>query len=165
MKSAVEVSWYRTNKNSVCGKWRCLIEIPGAQNTEKAEKLRDKLADLLGDHARVTRPIIKGDIRLSGFDDLVSVSEIIEIIAEIGECLPRDIKVGEIRKLRNNLCTVWIQCPLTSAIKATKEEKIKVGWTFARIALLKARPTRCFRCWHLGHLRNNCTSLIDRSAT
>ncbi|KAL6416574.1 hypothetical protein ACFW04_012696 [Cataglyphis niger] len=140
-----------------------LIEIPGAQNAEKAEKLKDKLADLLKDYAKVSRPVIRGDIRLSGFDDSVAPSEIAETIAEIGGCSPKDIKMGEIRKLKNSLCTVWIQCPLASAVKASKSGKVRIGWTVARIVLLKARPIRCYKCWETGHLRNNCKSSVDRS--
>ncbi|KAL6418410.1 hypothetical protein ACFW04_012128 [Cataglyphis niger] len=88
-----------------------LIEIPGAQNAEK-------------NYAKVSRPVIRGDIRLSGFDDSVAPSEIAETIAEIGGCSPKDIKMGEIRKLKNSLCTVWIQCPLASAVKASKSGKV-----------------------------------------
>lgn len=142
-----------------------LIEIPGSQNAEKAERLKTKLSELLGEHAKVSRSMIKGDLRISGFDDSVSPSEIAETIAEIGVCSPKDIKIGEIRKLRNNLCTVWLQCPLVAAVKVSGQEKIKLGWTIARIALLKARPIRCYKCWKLGHLRNNCTSQIDRASS
>ncbi|CAL1683983.1 unnamed protein product [Lasius platythorax] len=33
----------------------------------------------------------------------------------------------------------------------------------ARVELLKARLTQCYRCWEYGHVRNNCTSNEDRS--
>lgn len=140
-----------------------LIEIPGENRNEKADKLRSKLSDILGEHVKVTRPVVKGDLRLSGFDDSIGASEIAEVIAEIGGCLPRDVKIGEIRKLKNSLCTVWLQCPLAAAIKAADVEKIKIGWTVARLQLLKSRPVRCYKCWKLGHLKNNCESAADRS--
>ncbi|XP_029166089.1 uncharacterized protein LOC114936906 [Nylanderia fulva] len=67
--------------------------------------------------------------------------------------------------MSNGLFTVWAQCPLAAAIKATQKNKIKIGWTIARIELLKARPTQCYKCWGHGHLRNKCTSVADRSKT
>lgn len=140
-----------------------IIEIPGENRNEKADKLRNKLSDILGEHVKVTRPVVKGDLRLSGFDDSVGAAEIAEVIAENGGCSPRDVKIGEIRKLKNNLCTVWLQCPLAAAVKAAGHEKVKIGWTLAKLQLLKARPTRCFKCWKLGHLKNNCESAVDRS--
>lgn len=54
---------------------------------------------------------------------------------------------------------------LVSAVKVFSQEKVKLGWTIARITLLKARPIRCYKCWGLGHLRNNCKSQVDRSSS
>ncbi|XP_029178647.1 DNA-binding protein HEXBP-like [Nylanderia fulva] len=65
--------------------------------------------------------------------------------------------------MTNGLFTAWAQCPLGAAIKASQTGKIKVGWTIAKIELLKARPLQCFRCWGHGHLKANCTSPNDRS--
>lgn len=135
-----------------------LIEVLGANNKDKAERLRGKLSELLGEHAKVTRPVIKGDLRLSGFDDSIGAAE---IIAETGGCTPKEVKVGEIKKLKTNLHGV--QCPLAATIRTANTEKIKIGWTVARIQLLKAGPARCYRCWKIGHLKNNCKSPVDRS--
>lgn len=142
-----------------------LIEIMGANNKEKAEKLRGKLSEILGEHVKVTRPVVKGDLRISGFDDSISETEIAEVVAEAGGCVPREIKMGEIRKIKSGLCTVWLQCPLAAAIKAASAEKLKLGWTVARVQLLKTRPTRCYKCWRLGHLRNSCKSQSDYSSS
>lgn len=142
-----------------------LVEIPGAEGGNKADILKEKLAGVFGDQAVVTRPVVKGDLRLSGFDDSISSAEVAEVVAEASACNYRDVKVGQIRMLSNGLCTVWLQCPLAAAIKVAELGKLRIGWTIARIELLKARAIRCFKCWKQGHLRNNCKSTVDRTRT
>lgn len=61
------------------------------------------------------------------------------------------------------MCTVWARCPLAAAIQVASEEKIRIGWTVARVELLKARPTQCYRCWQYGHVRSACTAKEDYS--
>lgn len=140
-----------------------LIEVPGPDGSEKADALRRKVQEALGDKAVVTRPVIKGELRIVGMDDSITAQEVVEVIAMEGGCLPEDVKVGPIRPMRNGLYTVWIQCPLAAAIRASTGNKIRIGWTIARIELLKARPIQCYRCWEQGHLMSSCKSAIDRS--
>ncbi|XP_029176055.1 uncharacterized protein LOC114944330 [Nylanderia fulva] len=142
-----------------------LIEVPGKDKATKAELLREKVCSILGDEAKVTRPVIKGDVRLIGIDDSVGTDEVADVIATAGGCKPSEVKVGVIRPMTNGLFTVWAQCPLGAANKASSSGKIKIGWTVARIEILKARPTQCFKCWGHGHLRVKCTSTVDRSRT
>lgn len=33
----------------------------------------------------------------------------------------------------------------------------------ARIEMLKARPTLCYRCWGRGHVKAQCRATVDRS--
>ncbi|XP_029177073.1 uncharacterized protein LOC114945152 [Nylanderia fulva] len=140
-----------------------IIEVPGPDRATKAEELRKQVCNTLGEAAVVTRPVIKGDVRLIGLDDSVVPAEIADIVSVEGGCKPDEVKVGAIRPMTNGLFTAWAQCPLGAAIKASQTGKIKVGWTIAKIELLKARPLQCFRCWGHGHLKANCTSPNDRS--
>ncbi|XP_029171147.1 uncharacterized protein LOC114940594 [Nylanderia fulva] len=142
-----------------------IIEVPGKDKAAKAELLKEKVRDILGDTATVTRPVIKGEVRLIGIDDSVASDEVADVIAATGGCAPSEVKVGVIRPMTNGLFTVWAQCPLGAANKASQTGKIKIGWTVARIEMLKARPIQCFKCWGHGHLRTKCTSTIDRSRT
>lgn len=140
-----------------------IIEVPGPDRATKAEALREKVCSLLGESAQVTRPVIKGDVRLVGLDDSVVPEEIQDVISAEGGCDSKEVKVGIIRPMTNGLYTVWAQCPLGAAIKASQPRKIKVGWTIAKIELLKARPMQCYRCWGHGHVKANCSSPNDRS--
>lgn len=133
------------------------------EGKEKADLLQQNLARVLGEDAIVSRPVIKGDVRLIGLDDSVSAQEVADVLAEYGKCLPSEVKVGAIRRLGNGLHTVWAQCPLAAAVEAASKERINIEWTIARIELLKQRPTQCFKCWGKGHLRNQCVASVDRS--
>lgn len=89
--------------------------------------------------------------------------EVKEVIIGCSGCLDEDIRVGVIRPMANGLFTVWVQCPLSAAVKVANLGKVRIGWTSARVDLLGARPTQCFRCWQFGHLRHSCQSKDDYS--
>jgi len=140
-----------------------IIEISGPEGAIKADTLASRLREVIGESALVSRPVVKADLRISGFDDSVIKDEIITIITEFGNCLASDIRVGPFRLMRNGSNMVWIQCPLTAAIKVSRRGKINIGWSVARVELMKSRPVQCYRCWHFGHVRNNCSSPVDRT--
>lgn len=62
-----------------------------------------------------------------------------DVVAAAGGCGVNDVKVGTIRLMSNGLFMVWAQCPLGAAMKASQPGKIRIGWTIAKIELLKAR--------------------------
>lgn len=141
-----------------------IIEIPGENKSLKADRLRD-MTEVLGNTAKVTRPSIKGELRIIGMDDLVVTDEVADVVAANGGCKVEEIKVGLIRPMQNGLFTVWVSCPLGAAVKAAKSGKIRIGWTVAKVEMLKARSTLCYRCWSQGHLQVHCNSKIDRTDT
>jgi len=85
------------------------------------------------------------------------------MLTEFGECLASDVRVGPFRAMRNSLNIVWMQCPFSTALKISRRGKVNLGWSVARVELMKARPIQCFKCWHFGHVRNNCDSPTDRT--
>lgn len=140
-----------------------LIEIPGPEGAKKADVLARKLSEVLVSQVKIGRPIRKGELRIFGLDDSVREEEVACVLATLGGCLEEEVKVGEIRYMSNGLRMVWVQCPLEVAIKATSGGRIKIGWSSARIELLKGRPVQCFKCWSYGHLRSTCKSSVDRT--
>lgn len=140
-----------------------IIEVLGPNSFSRANTLAEKLKGVFLEQARVVRPTVKGEIRLVGLDDSVTVEEVICVIAQNGECNQDEVKVGTIRPMINGLHTVWIQCPLAAAIRVANQKKIKIGWTLARVDLLEARPVQCFKCWKFGHVRLACTTKDDYS--
>lgn len=115
------------------------------------------------DKAAITTPTIRGELRIVGLDESIEKEEIRWAIEEEGGCGNKDIRIGEIRKTRRGLGIVWVQCPLKAAIEIAKKKKIKVGWTIVGVTLLKVRPLQCFKCWHHGHVKDQCRSNVDRS--
>lgn len=138
-----------------------LIEVLSPNGAEKAMELRDKLHKVLENEARVTRPVIKGELRLIGLHDASSPDEVMDVIFKYGNCIKEDIKTGPIRPMRNGLHTVWVQCPLNAAIKIANHKKISVCWTQMGVELLNNRSVQCFKCWKFGHLRHACPSKED----
>ncbi|KMQ88054.1 gag-pol polyprotein [Lasius niger] len=134
-----------------------LIEVMGPGGASKALELRDKLHEVLKDQAKITRPVVKGELRLVGLHDAIPPDEVVRVIASYRDCIVDDVKVGAIRPLNNGLFTAWIQCPLNAAIRMANHRKISIGWTMARVDLLSSRPTQCYRCWRFGHLRSACS--------
>jgi len=66
------------------------------------------------------------------------------------------------RITRSGLSSVWVRCP-QAALAIAKKTKIKIGWTIAKVELLKSRPLQCFKCWKLGHVKYVCKSDKDFS--
>jgi len=57
-----------------------IIEIAGPEGTLKADSLASRLREVIGSSASVSRPVVRADVRISGFDDLVIKDELITII-------------------------------------------------------------------------------------
>lgn len=154
----IEKSRIRTSAN---GGW--IIEIAGPDNRKKAENLQTRLTEVIGEAATITRPVVQGEFRLIGFDGSVRREDILSELSRLGNCNNDELKMGEIRPMRIGLFMTWVRCPLAVAIRISKTPKIRIGWTVARVELLKAKPTQCYRCWDFGHVRGRCKSLVDRS--
>lgn len=139
-----------------------LIEISGEDSKVKAEELVTQLRNVLQDSAAVACPTKKRELRIVGFDESVTTSEIAGALADLGGCSIMDVRIGSIRTMSNGLGMVWAQLPVSAAAKVTSEGRIRIGWTVARVELLKVRPLQCFRCWSFGHVQNLCRSVVDR---
>lgn len=136
-----------------------IIEIPDRNGRgEKADQLRDKLVEIIGSEAYVTRLAVKRDVRVVGFDESVREDDIMVALTRLGNCKRNDLKIGKLAPMRNGLYMTWVQCPLAIAIKIAATKKIQVGWTMAKLELLEPKPIQCFKCWGYGHVRSNCRS-------
>jgi len=108
-----------------------LIEILGPEGTVKADSLATRLREVIGGDATVSRPIVKADIRISGFDDSVIKDELIAIVTDVGGCLASDVRVGISRQMKNGSNMTWVQCPLAAASKLAR--KSKLNWLVGSI--------------------------------
>lgn len=142
-----------------------VYEIPGEGKKEKADLFARKLQEVLQDRegVRVARPSKKGELRVRGLDESATKEEVVAAIARIGGCEVSEVKAGELRTLPRTMGTLWVQCPLQTANKVAAAGKITVGWVTAKVEALRARPLQCHRCLERGHVREKCTSAVDRS--
>ncbi|KMQ90098.1 gag-pol polyprotein [Lasius niger] len=141
-----------------------LIEILDADGADKAKTLQKKLRGLLPEEeATVACPVISGELRFIGLDDTITTEEVAQFIASEGKCDIGEVRVGTLRLMRNGLNMAWAKCPLVAASKIASKKKAYIGWTCARVELLRARPIQCFRCWGFGHVRFSCSAQVDRS--
>jgi len=140
-----------------------LIEISDSEDPMKADALASRLREVIGQNAVIARPIVKADIRVSGFDESVIEDELIAAVTDAGDCLASEIRVSPFRPMRDGLNLAWIKCPLVAAIKLAKMGRLNIGWSVARVEMMQSRPVQCYKCWHFGHVRNKCESAMDRT--
>lgn len=104
-----------------------LVEIAGPEGATKAKNLAGKLKQVLGEQAMITRPTIKGELRLTDLDDSTTEDEARCVLADIGGCSLEEVRTGPIRMMRNGLGSIWAQCPLAATLKISSLKKIKIG--------------------------------------
>lgn len=78
-----------------------IIEISGENKGTKADRLKDKIEEVLGASAKVLRPCVKGEMRLIGMDNSIVPEEVADVVAAAGGCGANDAKVGTIRSMSN----------------------------------------------------------------
>lgn len=141
-----------------------MLEVPGIDCAEKADKLANKLKESLGDSVKVSRPTKTVDLRVMGLDDSVTPLDVAVAMAREGGCPVEAIKLGKIRREARGLGTLWLNCPAEAAKKVSCDGRLVVGWASAQVKLLEPRPQQCYRCLQLGHVAALCTAETDRSA-
>ncbi|EFN64339.1 hypothetical protein EAG_00465, partial [Camponotus floridanus] len=140
-----------------------IIEISGPDNSSKADRLALEIQRVLKEEAHVSRPILNGEIRLTGMDVSISKEEVVEAVATMGDCKISDIHAGKIGRTKGGVGVIWVQCPKTAAIALAEKKKIQIGWSTVNVEILKKRPIQCHRCWQIGHVRATCKSSRDHT--
>lgn len=142
-----------------------IMEISGEDLERKTSSLMNNLRDVfINDDVKITRPTKKAELRVSGFDDSITSSDIIRTLSKHGECHSDDLKCSDIRIFRG-MGSIWIKCPIAAAAKIMekdKSDKLTIGWCAVRVELLRNRPMQCFKCFALGHPIQRCPSKIER---
>lgn len=140
-----------------------MLEITGEGREAKVDALAAQLTTALaGVDIRIARPVKCADLRLSGLDDSVTPSEVADAQTQ-GGCRADEIRVGDIRLTLSGFGSVWARCPVQTANKLATMGRVTVGWSIVRVLLLQARPLQCYRCLELGHTKQRCTAVLDRS--
>lgn len=133
------------------------MEIAGPQANDLADKLSARLKEAVGAEATVSRPVRRGLLRVTGLDESACTTEIVEAVATLGNCSPKEIGTGSMRPMGNGSKSILVRCPITAAQRVASIGRIKAGWTMASVILLDRRLTLCFRCWRSGHTQHFCS--------
>ncbi|XP_028166795.1 uncharacterized protein LOC114357398, partial [Ostrinia furnacalis] len=91
-----------------------LIEVPGSESREKADKLADKLKAVLGGDVTLTRPEKRAGVRISGLDESVTREEVAEAVASKTGCSLEAVRVGEIRRSSRGEGIATLSCPVVA---------------------------------------------------
>ncbi|KMQ85021.1 putative 50 kda protein in type i retrotransposable element r1dm [Lasius niger] len=73
-----------------------LYKVPGAGSAEKLVVALKALLEPKG--LRVTRPVKRAELRISGLNDVSTPEDVIQAVAEVGSCSAGNIKVGKINR-------------------------------------------------------------------
>ncbi|XP_022837199.1 uncharacterized protein LOC111364526 [Spodoptera litura] len=141
-----------------------VLMISGEDSASKADRLANRMREVLADFAVVIRrPIKMAEARVMDLNDAITPEEVVAAIARAGGCSVGDVKIGEIRRPPTSLGHVWVRGPLTAMKKLASDKRMPLGWTSVRVEVLEPRRMMCYRCFEPGHVRSKCTSTTDRS--
>lgn len=139
-----------------------MLEIPGSQSSDKADRLAEKLRGVLSEVANVARPVKSVQLHVTGLDDAATKEKVAAAVAKVGGCDVLQVKAGEIRCSYGGTGSSLVSCPIPAAKVLLAQGRLLVGWSSVRVVALAARPMRCFKCMGLGHTRPQCPSSADR---
>ncbi|KMQ88877.1 hypothetical protein RF55_11564 [Lasius niger] len=93
-----------------------LNEIPGKEGNSKADALIEKLretfdSEIANKKVHFSRPIVKGDIRVTGIDVSIWEEDIRDSILDYGDCAADNIRVSRIQRMRNGIGVAWVVSP------------------------------------------------------
>ncbi|XP_045532175.1 uncharacterized protein LOC123719813, partial [Pieris brassicae] len=95
-----------------------MLEVPGEGREEKANRLAERLREVLSEEALVGRPVKCADLRIRDLDDSVTERDVIEAVAAMGGCPVTAIKPGRIlRRGEQGMGEMFLLCPVASANK------------------------------------------------
>lgn len=83
-----------------------LLEIPGENDSALADRLAERLREIVGDTGvRVTRPVKTAEVRVTGLMVTTTPEEVAAALAKVGECSEGAITVGVIRQAPSGMGT------------------------------------------------------------
>ncbi|CAH0404774.1 unnamed protein product [Chilo suppressalis] len=135
----------------------------GTGQPHKGGCLAKRLSEVVAEYVEVSRPERVADLRIAGLDESVTTEELMQAVAEKGGYRTCKVEVGEILSGPGGSGFAKVRCPVEAAKKVAEGDRLKVGWSLARVTALGPPPSHCFRCMGRGHVANRCPSREDRS--
>lgn len=138
----------------------CLIrEILGESNAEASKNLVTRLREVFqeDENLKISCPCKKTEIRISERQVEIAAS-----VSAAGDCNPVEVRQDEIRSW-SPTNSIWVQCLMTAARRITLTGKLKVGCVSEKVEFFLPRPLQRYRCLEPSHVREQCSSSVDRS--
>ena len=136
-----------------------MLKILEDNSVKKAHVLAQRLRVIFTNEkeVKVSQPVKKAEFRICDLDDSVTPAKVTAAVANLGSCDVESIRTGTVRHRSNRtIGSVWVQYPVTAARKVIEAGKILLGW-------ISARVKQCYRCMEFGHIRQECSSDVDRT--
>ncbi|XP_011859276.1 PREDICTED: uncharacterized protein LOC105556772 [Vollenhovia emeryi] len=142
-----------------------IFEVSGEGHSDKADQLATKIREAIQgkEGVRVDRPVKTGEVRVRGLELSIRTEEVVAAVSAGAQCDPLCVQHKGIQQADRGAGSMWLRLPLAAAKKVAQTGHLMVGWSRAKVDLLKVRPMRCFKCLEGGHTRGNCPSEVDRS--
>ena len=142
-----------------------LLIVLSKEDTEKGQGLQKAIANILGDDAKVISKGPEGDLEIRDLDGMTTKEEILTALHKAAGDTST-ITLDGIRSLRKayggtQTASVTLAASIVENLLG-EHGKIRIGWVNCRIRKVE-RLSKCYKCWHYGHLSDKCKSVVDRS--
>lgn len=126
------------------------------QNTKDQDEFNNKLKEILGANATVSKLEPKSTLEFRDLDCLTTKEEVEEAIRRNLQQVEGDLKIKITNENSMKLKMAIVQLSERQASKLLETAKIKIGWVYSRIRR-RVDVVRCFRCFGYGHQQRDCT--------
>lgn len=141
-----------------------IIQIAGQNNRNKADTLANKMKEIfMGGGVQVSRPRRKGDTLIIGLDEDITSEDVKQSVARLDESDPSRVQTGVMKRTSFGRQNIRVSCSAVAANRMIEQGGLKIGWSRARVVILRTKKIQCYRCLEFGHVRLACTNSRDRS--
>jgi len=123
-------------------------------NSEDAEKLVDRMRQVIGADAKIGRPTRRTTSLLLGVPEWMSPEDITR------DVLMADENLSEANiMVRNNSGggrVVRLEVSMATALRLSEKKTVQIGWSRCRVKLLEPKIRKCFNCLGAGHIAAAC---------
>ncbi|XP_015115595.1 uncharacterized protein LOC107040162 [Diachasma alloeum] len=141
-----------------------MLIILSKDKEDGASRLHEAIVELLGEEADVLSKRSQEELEIKDLDELTT-EEVLEALklAAGADCQIAPDAIRSLRKAYGGTQTASVTVTAVVAKKVLGDRgKIRIGWVNCRIRRVET-VTKCFKCWHYGHLAIKCKSQVDRA--
>ncbi|CAH0397206.1 unnamed protein product [Chilo suppressalis] len=102
----------------------------------KADALARRIGETMEGLVEVCRPEKLADLRITGLDESVTTEELLQAVAKKGGCRPCKVEIGKILPGPGATGFAKVRCSVDAAKKVAEGDRLKVGWSLARLTVL-----------------------------